>query len=120
LKYGEKIFGLCGGLRAVRDGRQKPLIPAGAPPIVFNDNKTKRCCWDLDGFTSGPQYGEPVRVVRCVETTTIMRQHGKEMQRLESEWFWVASVPPARASARSMVCAGHGRWGIENRGFNEL
>lgn len=93
---------------------------ADATPIAFNDNKTKRWCWDLEGFTTWPQCGEPVRVVRCVETTTVKRQHGKKKQLLESEWFWVTSLPPARASTRSIVCAGHGRWGIENRGFNEL
>lgn len=29
LKYGEKIYGLCSGLRAVKDGRVKPRVPAG-------------------------------------------------------------------------------------------
>jgi len=89
-------------------------------PSVFDDNKTKRLCWDLNGFTTWPQCGEDVRVVRSVETTIIKRQHGKQKEKLQSEWFWVTSLPGALASTKTIVRAGHGRWGIENQGFNEL
>ena len=93
---------------------------AGMTPIAFDDEKVRRLCWDLNGFTTWPQCGEPVRVVRSVEQTTIKRQRNKETQTLESEWFWVTSLPPMLASTRTIVRAGHGRWGIENHGFNEL
>lgn len=87
-------------------------------PDVYE--KTKRQCWDLNGFTTWPQCGEPFRVVRSVERTIIKRQETKEPQTVESEWFWVTSLPPALASTRTIVRAGHGRWDIENHGFNEL
>lgn len=94
---------------------------AGNPHcIVYDDEKTKRRCWDLDGFTTWPQCGEPVRVVRSVETSTVLRQQSKKTETRESEWFWVTSLSPMLAPTKVIVRAGHGRWDIENRGFNEL
>ena len=93
---------------------------ADMKPIAFDDKKTKRLCWDLNGFTTWPQCGESVRVVRSVETTLIKRQHGKKIEKLQSEWFWVTSLPCALVPTKTIVRAGHGRWGIENQGFNEL
>jgi hypothetical protein len=89
-------------------------------PLACNGSKVRRVCWDLDGFTSWPQCGEPVRVVCAVETTTVRRQKDKEPETLETEWFWVTSLPTCLADTHSIVRAGHGRWGIENCGFNEL
>jgi len=93
---------------------------ANAAPIACDDKKVKRRCWDLDEFTTWPQCGERVRVVRAVETTRVKRQRTKKTETLESEWFWVTSLPPFLASTRTIVRAGHGRWDIENHGFNEL
>lgn len=93
---------------------------AGIAPTPFDDKKVQRLCWDLKGFTSWPQCGEPVRVVRSVERTTIRRQRTKQLETLETEWFWVTSLPPWMASTQTIVRAGHGRWDIENYGFNEL
>lgn len=89
-------------------------------PIAFDDEKTNRSCWDLNGFTTWPQCGEPVRVVRTEEQTTIKRQKNGKEEICESEWFWVTSLPPLLASTKTIVCAGHGRWDIENKAFNEL
>lgn len=93
---------------------------AGIDPIAFDGEKTKRLCWDLNGFTTWPQCGESVRVVRSVERTVIKRQQTKKPETVESEWFWVTSLPATLASTRTIVRAGHGRWDIENHGFNEL
>ena len=93
---------------------------AAMDPVSFDDKKVRRLCWDLHGFTTWPQCAEPVRVVRSVERTTIKRQKSKQKETLETEWFWVTSLPPPLASTRTIVRAGHGRWGIENQGFNEL
>jgi hypothetical protein len=89
-------------------------------PIALDGKNVRRLCWDLNGFTTWPQCGEPVRVVRSVEYTTVKRQNGKTEETVESEWFWVTSLPPQFASTQTIVRAGHGRWGIENHGFNEL
>jgi hypothetical protein len=93
---------------------------AGMEPIAWEDKSVRRLAWDLNGFTTWPQCGEPVRVVRSVETTTIKRQVNKKEETVESEWFWVTSLPPHLASTKTIVRAGHGRWDIENHGFNEL
>jgi len=89
-------------------------------PIALDDKKVRRACWDLNGFTTWPQCGEPVRVVRSVEHTTVKRQKDGKEETLVSEWFWVTTVPPLLACTKTIVRAGHGRWGIENHGFNEL
>jgi len=91
-----------------------------APSLRLDDRTVRRACWDLEGFTTWPQCGEPVRVVRSREDTTVRRQHDREEDILESEWFWVTSLPPWLATTETIVRAGHGRWGIENRAFNEL
>ena len=88
--------------------------------IAFDDKKVRRTCWDLNGFTTWPQCGEDVRVVRSVEETTIKRQKDGALETLVSEWFWVTSLPVHLASTQTIVRAGHGRWGIENHGFNKL
>jgi len=89
-------------------------------PIRLDDEKVRRTCWDLEGFTTWPQCGEPVRVVRSVEQTTVCRQNGRKKETLESEWFWVTSLPAWLATTETIIRAGHGRWDIENYGFNEL
>jgi hypothetical protein len=93
---------------------------ADTAPIAFDDKKVRRSCWDLAGFTTWPQCGQNVRVVRSLEETTIKRQKDREEQTLPSEWFWVTSLPLISASTQTVVRAGHGRWDIENYGFNEI
>jgi hypothetical protein len=92
----------------------------GAPSLRLDDKYVRRACWDLQGFTTWPQCGEEVRVVRSLEETLVRRQRGREQETLVSEWFWVTSLPPWLATTETIVRAGHGRWGIENRAFNEL
>jgi hypothetical protein len=93
---------------------------ATTAPLSLDDKRVRRTCWDLEGFTTWPQCGERVRVVRSVEETTIRRQNGREKETLVSEWFWVTSLPALRATTATIVRAGHARWDIENRAFNEL
>lgn len=90
------------------------------PSIAFGEKKVRHACWDLNGFTTWPQCGEPVRVVRSLEHTTVKRQKDGKEETVVSEWFWVTSLPPQLASTKTIVRAGHGRWAIENQGFNEL
>ncbi len=112
---------------------------AGKRPIALDDKTTRRRCWDLEGFTTWPQCGEMVRVVRSVEQTTVLRQiasaetadlpgrktgkpHKKHRQTsvCDSEWFWATSLPRFLAGTQTIVRAGHRRWHIENYCFNEL
>lgn len=93
---------------------------AALTPVRFDEKGVRRACWDLEGFTTWPQCGETVRVVRSLEETTLHRQRNDEDETVTSEWFWVTSLPIRLAPTQTVVRAGHGRWGIENRAFNEL
>ena len=88
--------------------------------VAIDDKKTKRKCWDIEGFTTWPQCGEAVRVVRSLEKTRCRPQISKEAEVKSAEWFWATSLPKSQASTAVIVLAGHGRWHIENYGFNEL
>jgi hypothetical protein len=89
-------------------------------PEEQHQGRIQRQCWDVDQLTSWPQLGRPVRVVRTLETRGVRRQLGRVVETERSEWFWVTTLPPARASTRTIVELGHRRWAIENEGFNEL
>ena len=93
---------------------------ANTAPQSPDDKHVCRTCWDLQGFTTWPQCGEKVRVVRSLEETSVRRQNDREEETLVSEWFWVTSLPTFLADTESIVRAGHGRWDIENYAFNEL
>jgi len=87
---------------------------------TFKEGKTTHQWWDLEGFTTWPQCGEPVRVVRSVERTWRRAQKTGDEELHESEWLWATSLPQSMAPTSLIVQAGHGRWDIENRLFNEL
>jgi hypothetical protein len=83
--------------------------------------RNKRCtCRDLEGFNSWTQLGSDVRVVGSEEITSVRRQRTKEQETIASEWLWATSLSKGKAGTAVAVMLGHGRWEIENRGFNEL
>jgi len=88
-------------------------------PVETTKGKTHRRCWDLEGLTSWPQVGRPVRVVRSLESTPVRRQGTGEVEEQVSRWIWVTTLPRDRARVDVVVDLGHARWDIENRGFNE-
>jgi hypothetical protein len=88
------------------------------PTVRHGDRR--RECWDLAGFTTWPQCHHPVRVVRSRETWQVRRQLDKKVEEQVSDWVWVTTLPPSRASSSAVVQIGHSRWTIENQGFNEL
>ena len=99
---------------------------ADMPPATVREGTYSRECWDLEGFPCGPygttwpQAGGPVRVVRAHETRLVRRQLDGQVEEKVSDWFWVTTLPQRFASSGAIVQLGHGRWGIENEGFNEL
>jgi hypothetical protein len=76
--------------------------------------------WDIEGFTSWPQVTQPVRIVRSLEKRSVRRQIDGQVEELSSDWVWVTTLSKARASTAAVTQLGHGRWTIENQGFNEL
>ena len=99
-------------------------LSSDAAKIAIDDKNVKRLCWDIEGCNTWPQCGEAARVVRSLETTTCRPQKDRKSATPEkttvSEWMWVTSLPQFMATTETIVRAGHGRWDIENYGFNEL
>jgi hypothetical protein len=90
------------------------------PPVRARYRKRDCLWWDVQELTSWPQVLTPLRVVRSLEQCWLKRQATKEATRQSCEWMWLTNLPPALASTALVVRLGHGRWDIENHGFNEL
>jgi hypothetical protein len=93
---------------------------ASLVPAEERYGRVQRLLWDAEGFASWPQLGREVRVVRSLENFSIRRQKDRRVEQQPSEWMWVTTLSMQEASTRTVVDLGHGRWGIENEGFNEL
>jgi hypothetical protein len=76
--------------------------------------------WDQDGLTTWSQVGQPVRVVCTQESRQVRRQRDGSADTVCSEWAWVTTLSPARATTAAVVRLGHARWEIENQGYNEM
>lgn len=75
---------------------------------------------DLGGFDAWPGLDRPLRVVRSREHRRAQRQLDGISEDLLSEWLWVTTCSPQRATTAALLRLGHARWDIENQGFNEL
>jgi len=89
-------------------------------PHCWNDSRTDIQAWDIPDLTTWTQYGQPVRVVRTLETRRVRRQCTKEFDIQQVEWMWATDLPAWKAPCEVLVHLGHGRWAIENQGFNEI
>jgi hypothetical protein len=89
-------------------------------PVSFTrrGGRTRVLAWDLAGLTSWPSLGRPVRVLRTLETTAVRRQKTEELEEKAAEWMWVTTLSMSRAPTSAAVELAHGRWDIENQGFN--
>jgi len=94
------------------------LFDASSPRLVTG-SAVEREIWDETDFTSWPELGLPVRVVRSREMRVVRRQIDGVDETLLSEWLWVTTLSPHRATTWAVVELGHARWTIENLGFNE-
>jgi len=95
------------------------LFTLEEPDVLIEGSLTRRI-WDVEGLTSWPTLGAPVRVVRSVETQERRRQLDGRLERQESEWVWMTTLARAGTPAIEVVRLGHGRWEIENRAFREM
>src|SRR5579862_638127 len=89
------------------------------PPRVLDAGRRRLQIWDIPGFKTWTSRHE-VRVVFSDETWSIRRQLDKREEQQQSHWAWVTTLSQTRAGAAATVELGHGRWPIENQGFNEL
>jgi hypothetical protein len=94
-------------------------IFAGQAPLVVREKGLERRIWDVEDLTTWTAFA-PVRVVRSVETRTILRQRDRREETVQTEWIWMTTVPQAETSGAKIAELGHDRWMIENRAFREL
>jgi hypothetical protein len=78
--------------------------------------------WDEDGFTSCEGVKEPLRVLRTEETVRRRQRIAGRWEETEetTTWMWTTTLPKKWLSTRGLWRSGHGRWDIENNGFNVL
>ena len=94
------------------------------PDAAFYDEQRKRDVqlWEVKDLEFSKEYSQPVRVVRSEEQWVEKRIRGgrKEKKPRRSLWVWGASAELDGYAAEVVYQAGHRRWGIENKAFNEL
>ncbi len=102
------------------------LSAAVAPGEDFYDEGRERQVklWAVNDLSFSESYGynRKVSVVHSQEQWTETKVVGgkKVSQARTSNWWWMASEKLRGYSSRVKYEAGHRRWGIENKAFNEL
>jgi hypothetical protein len=112
-------------IAVLKDERRDLMVDAMGlfktiPPEIGQKKSTHRQIWDIEHFTSWAGFGSEVRVVRCLETTTVRRQMDGESEKRITDWVWVTTLAKEKASSETIVELGHKRWAIENEGFNQM
>jgi len=102
----------------------KQLSQGQKPDASFDDEQRQRQVqlWEVKDLEFSKEYGHQVRVVRSQEQWIEKRVWGgcKEQKSRRSKWVWGASAEVDGYAAEVIYHAGHRRWGIENKAFNEL
>lgn len=94
------------------------------PCASFEDVRRDRQVqlWDVKDLDFSQEYAQKVRAVRSEERWIEKRIWGgiKTQKPQCSQWFWAASDGLGAYAPELVYDAGHRRWGIENKAFNEL
>lgn len=95
------------------------------PDLEFHDDKRQRDVrlWQVKDLTLSEGYGSGlVSVVHSEEqwVQTTVQGKNKTSQAQTSHWWWMQSPELKPYSCELTYQAGHRRWGIENKAFNEL
>lgn len=94
------------------------------PVLAFEDEERKKQVrlWEVKDLNLSQSYGKFFRVVRSEEqwVETRIRGGNKRRESRQSQWLWGASDGLDGYGAQVIYQAGHRRWGIENKAFNEL
>lgn len=100
-------------------------LSQGQPPLLaFEDPSRNRQVrlWEVKDLAFSDGYGRLVRVVRSEEQWVEKRMRGgrKSSEPRQSLWVWAVSPGLDGYAPQVVYQAGHRRWGIENKAFNEL
>lgn len=94
------------------------------PAAAFDDPERNRQVrlWEVQDLNFSRQYGRSVRVVRSEERWVEKRVRGGHKESIPrcSQWVWAAGEKLSGYAPKVVYQAGHRRWGIENKAFNEL
>jgi Transposase DDE domain len=94
------------------------------PVLEFEDKERAKQVrlWEVKDLNFSESYGKPFRVVRSEEQWVETRVRGgiKCREARQSQWLWGVSNGLGGYGAQLIYLAGHRRWGIENKAFNEL
>ena len=107
-------------------GEARRLSGDQEPGAAFRDEQRDRQVqlWPVKDlhFSDGYTKNQTVVVVLSEERWTERRVVGghKQAKPQQSRWIWVACAALAAYTAEVVYQAGHRRWGIENKAFNEL
>jgi hypothetical protein len=97
---------------------------AQQPPGRFVADAGKRTVqfWYEEGFTSCEGVKQPLRVLHTVETVQQRERVAGQWQETEetTTWSWATTLSRRQLSPRGLWRSGHGRWDVENDGFNVL
>jgi hypothetical protein len=100
------------------------LTKSAKPSMVFEDKDRNRQVelWKAGDLDFSESYDQPVWIVRSQEQWTQKRIVGgkKTATPQTSQWLWCACQELAAYGEELVYQAGHRRWGIENKAFNEL
>lgn len=88
--------------------------------VTYRLGQSELKCQDIEHFSSWSQLGSEVRVICSQETKHLRRQNTGKIHYETSEWIWVSTISKKELPTEAFVKLGHGRWKIENNGFNEL
>jgi hypothetical protein len=75
---------------------------AGQVPKVVPEKALERLLWDVEDLTKWTAFA-PVRVVRSVETRTVVRQRNRREETVQTEWTWMTTVPQAETSGAQIA-----------------
>ena len=102
----------------------RKLSQGKKPEHAFHDGARHRQVqlWAVKDLRFTEGYGHPVWVVHSHESWTEKKIVGgqKISQPQESDWWWLLDEELKGYPAEMAYHAGHRRWGIENKAFNEL
>jgi hypothetical protein len=122
LGYGWAVVLKQERMEVFQEARQ--LSQGNKPDGEFYDEQRDRQVqlWEIKDLTFSKAYGRPVWVVHSHEEWTENKMVGgkKTSRKRTSDWWWVAGDKLKGYPCRVIYQAGHRRWGIENKAFNEL
>jgi hypothetical protein len=100
-------------------------LSRGQPPVTaFADEERQKQVqlWEIKDLRLSQSYGQSFRVVRSEESweESHLRSGAKQRESRQSQWLWGTSGGLDGYGAPVIYQAGHRRWGIENKAFNEL